>query len=769
MRPICTTGSGMRRPTGCTGAAIRKCCPRSLAAPRRRGANTPRWSTPTIASVTSPPDGGRWHAACPSTSSTASLRPTGTLSGSACGACRCSTLPARSTAWSASRRTSPRASAAKTRCASSPITIRSPVCPTGACSMTASSRQCTSRSAATARWRRCAAAQRRRRDVPRQAAGPQPVPVLRPVSSPAKSVAGLARFLVPYRARIAAAALALVVAAGCVLALGQGVKHVVDNGFGSGDARLLDHALAAMVAVAAVLAVATWFRFYLMMSTGERVITDLRRAVFDHILGLEPAFFEATRTGEVISRLTNDTMQLQQVIGYGLSMFVRNLLMMTGAAVMLFVTSWKLALLVLLGVPATLVPILLLGRPVRPPSRSSQDRVADVSVYVDEAVHEIRTVQAYAHEDADRRSFAHHAEAAYRAGVARIRQKAWLISLVMLIAFCAVAIILWIGGHDVLEGRITVGELAAFVFYASVVASGAGTVSEGWGGLQRAAGSAERLMELLDTRAQIVAPPVPAVLAQRTLGAVEFDHVRFAYPARPGIAALERFSLRAAPGERLALVGPSGAGKSTVFALLLRFYDPQQGAVRIDGTDIRKMDPGALRRLVAVVPQEPVIFAASVLDNVSYARPEARREEVVAACARAFAMEFIERLPQGLDTVLGERGVTLSGGQRQRLSIARALLADRPILLLDEATSSLDAASERMVQQALEALESGRTTLAIAHRLATVQHADRIVVMERGAIVAQGTHAELMRQDGLYASLARLQFLAPGSKWERAA
>src|SRR5438132_3503617 len=472
-----------------------------------------------------------------------------------------------------------------------------------------------------------------------------------------------------------------------------------------------------------------------------------------------------------ISRLTNDTMQLQQVIGYGLSMFVRNLLMMTGAAVMLFVTSWKLALLVLLGVPATLVPILLLGRRVRRLSRSSQDRVADVSVYVDEAVHEIRTLQAYAHEDADRRSFAHHAEAAYRAGVARIRQKAWLISLVMLIAFCAVAIILWIGGHDVLEGRITVGELAAFVFYASVVASGAGTGSGVGGELQRAAGAAERLLELLDTRAQIVAPPVPAVLAKRTLGAVEFDHVRFAYPARPGIAGLERFSLRAAPGERLALVGPSGAGKSTVFALLLRFYDPQQGAVRIDGTDIRRMDPGALRRLVAVVPQEPVIFAASVLDNVSYARPEARREEVVAACARAFGMGVIARLPQGLDTVLGERGVTLSGGQRQRLSIARALLADRPILLLDEATSSLDAASERMVQQALEALESGRTTLAIAHRLATVQHADRIVVMERGAVVAQGTHAELMREGGLYASLARLQFLgdASGGKWERAA
>ncbi len=589
------------------------------------------------------------------------------------------------------------------------------------------------------------------------------------MSASTRSLAGLGRFLMPYRARIAAAAAALVVAAGCVLALGQGVKHVVDNGFGSGDPRLLDQALAAMIVVAAALALATWFRFYLMMSTGERVITDLRRAVFDHILGLEPAFFEATRTGEVISRLTNDTTLLQQVIGYGFSMFVRNLLMMAGAAVMLFVTSWKLALLVLLGVPATLVPILLLGRRVRRLSRSSQDRVADVSAYVDEAVHEIRTVQAYAHEEGDRENFARHAEAAYGVGVARIRQKAWLISSVMLIAFCAVGIVLWIGGHDVLSGRLTAGELSAFVFYASVVASGAGTVSEVWGELQRAAGAAERLIELLETRPQIVAPPVPAVHVQRTAGDVEFDHVRFAYPARPGAAALERFSLRVAPGERLALVGPSGAGKSTVFALLLRFYDPQQGAVRIDGTDVRKMDPRALRRLIAVVPQEPVIFAASVLDNVRYGRPEASRDEAIAACAKAFALEFIDRLPQGIDTALGERGVTLSGGQRQRLSIARALLADRPILLLDEATSSLDAASERMVQQALAALESGRTTLAIAHRLATVQHADRIVVMDRGAIVAQGTHAELVRQDGLYASLARLQFLTAGGKWERAA
>jgi ATP-binding cassette subfamily B protein len=580
----------------------------------------------------------------------------------------------------------------------------------------------------------------------------------------------VARFLAPYKIRIAAAAVALLVAAGCVLALGQGVKVVVDRGFGSGEPHLLDQAVAAMIALAGVLAAATWCRFYLMMTTGERVVTDLRRAVFDHILGLEPAFFERTRTGEVISRLTNDSTLLQQVIGFGLSMFVRNALMMAGAAAMLFVTSWKLALFVLLGVPATLIPILLLGRRVRRLSRASQDRVADVSAYIDEAVHEIRTVQAYAHEDADRAAFGRHAEAAYDAGVARIGQKAFLISSVMLIAFCAVGVILWIGGHDVLAGRLSAGELAAFVFYATVVASGAGTISEVWGELQRAAGAAERLAELLGTPAQIVAPSRPLAAPERSARAIEFDRVGFAYPARPETRALEGFTLRVAPGERVALVGPSGAGKSTVFALLLRFYDPQQGAVRIDGVDVREMEPRELRRLVAVVPQDPVIFAASVLDNVRYGRPDADRAEVLAACERAFALEFIERLPQGLDTPLGERGVTLSGGQRQRLSIARALLADRPILLLDEATSALDSAAERLVQQALEALEKGRTTLAIAHRLATVQHADRIVVLERGAPIAQGTHAELIRQDGLYASLARLQFLGGDSdRWDRAA
>jgi ATP-binding cassette subfamily B protein len=409
------------------------------------------------------------------------------------------------------------------------------------------------------------------------------------------SLARLAKFLAPYRWRVAAALLALVAAAGCVLALGQGLKYVVDAGFGSGEPRLLNGALAAAVAVAVTLSVATYFRFYLMMSTGERVVTDLRRAVFDHLLALSPGYFETARTGELVSRLASDTTVVQQVIGYGLSMFVRNLLMMTGAAAMLFFTSWKLAALVLVGVPATLVPILLLGRRVRQLSRASQDRVADVSAHVDESMHEVRTVQAYGHEDADREIFARHAEAAYAAADASIGQKAALIAAVMLIAFCAVGVILWVGGHDVLAGRLTAGELSAFVFYAGIVATGAGTVSEVWGEIQRAAGATERLFELLDARPAILAPavPQPAPAAPRAL---EFDAVTFAYAGRPDAPALERFALRIAAGEHVALVGPSGAGKSTVLALLLRFYDPQAGALRIDGVDLRDMEPRALRR-----------------------------------------------------------------------------------------------------------------------------------------------------------------------------
>ncbi len=602
----------------------------------------------------------------------------------------------------------------------------------------------------------------------------------------------LAGFLLPYRSRILLAMLALTVAAACVLALGQGLRHVIDGGFGSGNPQLLNTALAGVVLVAVLLSLATWARFYLMMSTGERVVADLRKAVFSHVLDLSPAFFDTTRTGEIVSRLTNDTTQLQAVIGFGVSMFLRNVLMLAGALVMLFITSPKLAALIVLGVPAVVVPILVIGRRVRRLSRDNQDRVADVSSHIDESIHEIRTVQAYVHEDADRQGFDERVEAAYDSGVHRIRIKAWLISLVMLIGFCAVGVILWIGGHDVLAGRITAGELSAFVFYAAIVATGAGTVSEVWGELQRAAGATERLMELLETRAEIVAmpggqalPPLqspaspqsPASLvrgadtadaarAERAdmagsgAAAVQFDSVSFSYPTRPQVPALDNFSLAVKAGERVALVGPSGAGKTTVMALLLRFYDPSAGRVLVDGIDIARCDPREVRRRFALVPQDPVIFAASVAENVRYGRPDASDAEVRAACAAAHAMDFIERLPNGFDTDLGERGIKLSGGQRQRLSIARALLADRPILLLDEATSSLDAESERKVALALEGLMRGRTSLVIAHRLATVQTADRIVVLEHGRLHSAGTHAELMREGGLYSHLARLQFLA---------
>ena len=585
------------------------------------------------------------------------------------------------------------------------------------------------------------------------------LPSVPPPKGKVSQLKRLARFLVPHRSRIIIAMFALLVAAGTVLALGQGLKYVIDAGFGSGDSAHLNAALAGVVALAVILSLATWGRFYLMMSTGERVVTDIRRAVFDHVLDLSPGFFDSARTGEIVSRILNDTTQLQVVIGFGFSMFLRNGLMMIGALVLLFVTSVKLAAFIVLGVPAILIPIFVIGRRVRKLSRENQDRVADVSSYVDEVLHEIRTVQAYAHEDADRTLFGAHADAACASGVERVRVKAWLISMVMLIGFCAVGVILWIGGHDVIAGRLTAGQLSAFVFYAVVVASGAGTVSEVWGEIQRAAGATERLMELLETQPDIRAPAAALALPPRLSGAIRLDNISFAYPSRPDVPALSGIGLEVAPGERVALVGPSGSGKSTLFALLLRFYDPQSGRILLDGTDIAQCDPRAVRRHIALVPQDPVIFAASVTDNVRYGRPEAGLDEVRAACEAAHATEFISQLPDGYDTNLGERGVKLSGGQRQRLSIARAILANREILLLDEATSSLDAESERLVSAALDRLSQGRATLVIAHRLATVQRADRIVVLEHGRIHSTGKHAQLMREDGLYAHLARLQFL----------
>ena len=588
----------------------------------------------------------------------------------------------------------------------------------------------------------------------------EPAPKIPPMTA-LRTLARVAGFLRPYRREIVLAAVGLVVAASAVLAVGQGLKFVVDRGFAAADSRELDRMLGLMLGVIVVMAGATYMRFYHVSWLGERVTADLRRAVFDHLLDLPPSFFEATRTGEVISRLINDTTMLETVIGSSASMAIRNVLLMIGGIVMLTLTSPKLTLLVLAGVPLVVVPIVLFGRRVRKLARATQDRVGDVGAFLDESLHEIRTVQGYGHEALDRRDFTSRVEAAFGTAVRRIRQRALLVAAVILLVFGAVGVILWIGGHDVVAGRLSAGQLSAFVFYAVLVAGAVGSISEVVGDLQRAAGATERLFELLSAEPAIRAPAHPVPMPAHGRGALSFEGVTFHYPSRPDAPALDRFSLDVRASEKVALVGPSGAGKTTVFQLLLRFYDPQAGVVRIDGVDLAKADPRDVRRQLALVPQDPVIFASTVVENVRYGRPGATDVEVKAACDAAYATEFIERLPGGFAGLLGERGVRLSGGQRQRLAIARAILADRPILLLDEATSALDAESERIVQRALERLMVGRTVLMIAHRLATVRHADRIAVVDRGHIVALGTHDALVRENPLYARLAALQFDVP--------
>ncbi len=568
----------------------------------------------------------------------------------------------------------------------------------------------------------------------------------------------LVPFLLPYKWRILGAMVALTVAAGTVLGLGQGMRVLIDQGFAGGDTSLLDRALLVLLGVIALMAASTYGRFYLVSWIGERVVADIRRAVYDHVLTLSPGFFETTKTGEILSRLTTDTTLLQVVVGSSASIALRNALLFLGGTGMLLITSPKLTGLVALVVPLVVAPIIFFGRRVRKLSRYSQDRIADIGSFVEETLAAIRTVQAFTHEAIDRALFGKRVEEAFDVAIRRVRVRAVMTVIVIVLVFGAVGIILWIGGHDVVAGRLTPGELSAFVIYSVVVAGSVGAISEVIGDLQRAAGATERLFSLLSVESEIRAPAVPKPLPLPAAGALSFDAVRFHYPSRPDWAALEGFSLDVKPGERVALVGPSGAGKSTVFQLLLRYYDPQAGSVRLDGVELRDADPVEVRRRLGLVAQDPVVFSANAWENIRYGRPDASDAEVRAAAEAAHALDFLDALPEGFDTFLGEKGVRLSGGQRQRLAIARAILRDPPVLLLDEATSALDAESERMVQDALDRLMHGRTTLIVAHRLATVLNADRIVVMDQGRVVETGTHGELVAQGGLYARLAALQF-----------
>lgn len=567
------------------------------------------------------------------------------------------------------------------------------------------------------------------------------------------------RFVAPYRWQVIGALLALLFTAGITLSMGQGVKLLVDKGFATQSPAMLNQSIALFMVLVLALAVGTFTRFYLVSWIGERFVADIRKRVFNHLINLHPGFYETNRSSEIQSRLTADTTLLQSVIGSSLSMALRNALMLIGGIILLFITNPKLSAIVIAALPLVIAPILIFGRRVRSLSRLSQDRVADVGSYVGETLGQIKTVQAYNHQEEDKSRFGGTVEEAFNTARKRIAQRAWLISVVILLVLGAIGVMLWVGGMDVIAGRISGGELAAFVFYSLIVGTAFGTLSEVIGELQRAAGAAERIAELLQARSEINPPATNQVqLPQPVSGRIVLEAVRFSYPTRRDSYAVDGISLVVEPGETLALVGPSGAGKSTLFDLLLRFFDPQEGRILVEGQPIAQLDPQALRRCFALVSQSPALFFGSVEENIRYGKASASHAEIEAAARAAHAHDFIMKMPNGYQTHLGDSGLGLSGGQRQRLAIARALLVDAPILLLDEATSALDAESEHLIQQALPRLMRGRTTLVIAHRLATVQNADRIAVIEHGKLIAVGSHHELVATNELYRRLAELQF-----------